>query len=187
MNHSERGEVVGVAEEAEERDRGGDGEDNRAMHSRRGSRESGDLGRPPEAPAGALPAATHAERVWEKHIEFKPERLMAGGEGEATGATESKEIKMMPFGTRRRICPRMGPAKLHLEYYFMANLVWEFQRKPATEEEEEEEDRSEKLVFSVVMKRPLSAPLSHNLGHHRGFHHGVSNYTTIIVEIFIRQ
>ena len=60
---------------------------------------------------------------------------------------------MMPFGVGRRICPGLGLALLHLEY-FVANLVRKFEWRGA---DGEEVDLTEKLEFTVVMKRPLRA------------------------------
>ncbi|KAJ3692623.1 hypothetical protein LUZ60_011718 [Juncus effusus] len=93
------------------------------------------------------------ESVWSDPMEFKPERFTEGGEAEGIDLTGSKEIKMMPFGAGRRICPGLGLALMHLEY-FVANLVKEFEWK---ELEGEEVDLSETLEFTVVMKRPLRA------------------------------
>ena len=59
-------------------------------------------------------------------MEFRPERFLAGGSGEGVDVTGSKEINMIPFGVGRRICPGLGLAMLHLEY-FVANLVKEFE------------------------------------------------------------
>ncbi|XP_059433988.1 cytochrome P450 89A2-like [Corylus avellana] len=96
-------------------------------------------------------------KVWEDPMEFKPERFMiGGGGGKVVDITGSKEIKMMPFGVGRRICPGAGLAMLHLEY-FVANLVWNFDWKAV---EGDEVDLSEKQEFTVVMKYPLKAHLS---------------------------
>nr|XP_010934622.2 cytochrome P450 89A2 [Elaeis guineensis] len=92
-------------------------------------------------------------KVWEEPMEFKPERFLAGGTGEGVDITGSREIKMMPFGVGRRMCPGLVLAMLHLEY-FVANLVREFEWKPV---DGEEVDLSEKPEFTVVMKNPLRA------------------------------
>ncbi|KAK4572099.1 hypothetical protein RGQ29_030499 [Quercus rubra] len=91
-------------------------------------------------------------------LAFKPERFLNGG-GEAFDITGSKEIKMMPFGAGRRICPASGLAILHLEY-FVANLVWNFEWKAV---EGDEVDLSEQQEFTVVMKNPLKAQISPRL------------------------
>ncbi|XVF06817.1 hypothetical protein REPUB_Repub06bG0083300 [Reevesia pubescens] len=53
--------------------------------------------------------------VWEDPMAFKPERFLSnnGKEGEAFDITGSREIKMMPFGVGRRICPSLALAMLH--------------------------------------------------------------------------
>ncbi|XP_058086033.1 cytochrome P450 89A2-like [Magnolia sinica] len=89
------------------------------------------------------------KEIWEDPMEFRPERFLDGGE--AVDITGSREIKMMPFGAGRRICPAHGLAMLHLEY-FVANLVREFEWKP---KDGEDVDLTEKLEFTVVMKNPL--------------------------------
>ncbi|XP_077248220.1 cytochrome P450 89A2-like [Tasmannia lanceolata] len=90
--------------------------------------------------------------VWKDPMEFKPERFLEGEEVDITG---SREIKMMPFGAGRRICPGMGLAMLHLEY-FIVNLVREFEWKA---KEGEEVDLTEKPAFTIVMKNPLRAAI----------------------------
>ncbi|GAB2214194.1 hypothetical protein Droror1_Dr00018534 [Drosera rotundifolia] len=90
--------------------------------------------------------------VWENPMEFMPERFL----GEAFDITGSKEVKMIPFGVGRRICPAYGLAMLHMEY-FVANLVWKFEWKVA---ERDEVDLTEKTEYTVVMKRPLRAEIS---------------------------
>ncbi|KAF8083212.1 hypothetical protein N665_0788s0012 [Sinapis alba] len=88
--------------------------------------------------------------VWDDPMAFKPERFM--GE-ESVDITGSRGIKMMPFGAGRRICPGIGLAMLHLEYY-VANMVREFEWK---EVKGCEVDLEEKVEFTVVMKHPLKA------------------------------
>nr|AYV88877.1 cytochrome P450 oxidase CYP89A164 [Polygala tenuifolia] len=95
-------------------------------------------------------------KVWEDPMTFKPERFLRGdGSVEAFDITGSKEIKMMPFGAGRRICPGYGLAMLHLEY-FMANLVWHFEWKAT----DDGVDLSEKQEFTMVMKHRLQTHLS---------------------------
>ncbi|XP_072996084.1 cytochrome P450 89A2-like [Typha latifolia] len=93
------------------------------------------------------------EEVWKEPTEFKPERFLEGGEGEGVDVTGSREIKMMPFGAGRRICPGLGLAMLHLQF-FVANLVREFEWLPV---EGKLVDLAEILEFTVVMKNPLRA------------------------------
>ncbi|KAJ6740789.1 FLAVONOID 3'-MONOOXYGENASE-RELATED [Salix purpurea] len=58
--------------------------------------------------------------VWEDPMAFKPERFLES-EAETFDITGSREIKMMPFGAGRRICPGYGLALLHLEFSL---LIW---------------------------------------------------------------
>ena len=92
--------------------------------------------------------------AWDDPLAFKPERFM--NNGEQNGGTNfdimgSKEIKMMPFGAGRRMCPGYALAILHLEY-FVANFVWNFEWKAV---DGDDVDLSEKLKFTTVMKNPL--------------------------------
>ncbi|XP_027159558.1 cytochrome P450 89A2-like [Coffea eugenioides] len=101
-------------------------------------------------------------KVWESPMEFRPERFleekMAGdnSEGQLFDVTGSKEIKMMPFGAGRRVCPGSNLALLHLEY-FVANLIWHFEWRAV---DGDDVDLSEKQEFTVVMKNPLRANVS---------------------------
>ncbi|KAJ6908081.1 hypothetical protein NC651_018503 [Populus alba x Populus x berolinensis] len=92
--------------------------------------------------------------VWEDPMAFKPERFLNSG-GETFDITGSREIKMMPFGAGRRICPAYGLAMLHLEY-FVANLIWRFEWKAV---DGDDVDLTEKEEFTVVMKNPLQAQI----------------------------
>nr|ATG29912.1 CYP77F31 [Taxus chinensis] len=87
--------------------------------------------------------------VWENPSEFVPERYMSRD----VDMTGSKEIRMMPFGVGRRICPGLGLAMLHVEL-IVARLVQKFmwESKPG-----ETVDFAEKQEFTMVMKNPLQA------------------------------
>ncbi|XP_028780616.1 cytochrome P450 89A2-like [Neltuma alba] len=95
--------------------------------------------------------------VWENPMEFKPERFLSMEKDgdEVFDITGSKEIKMIPFGAGRRICPGYNLAMFHLEY-FVANLVWNFEWKVSNGDV----DLSEKQVFTVMMKNPLQVHIS---------------------------
>uniref|UniRef100_A0ACD5WRD0 Uncharacterized protein n=1 Tax=Avena sativa TaxID=4498 RepID=A0ACD5WRD0_AVESA len=92
------------------------------------------------------------EEVWSEPEEFRPERFLDGGEGAGVDLTGSREIRMMPFGAGRRICPGMALALLHLEH-FVANLVRGFEWSAAAEGV----DLAERPEFTVTMERPLRA------------------------------
>lgn len=94
-------------------------------------------------------------QMWENPLDFNPDRFLSvgGDDAEAFGITGVREIKMMPFGAGRRVCPAYGLAMLHLEY-FVANLIWHFEWKAV---DGNNVDLSEKLEFTVVMKNPLCA------------------------------
>ncbi|CAM0902406.1 unnamed protein product [Alopecurus aequalis] len=92
------------------------------------------------------------EEVWRQPEEFRPERFLDDGEGAGVDLTGSREIRMMPFGAGRRICPSMALALLHLEY-FVANLVMGFEWLAAGDDV----DLAERPEFTVTMERPLRA------------------------------
>ena len=88
---------------------------------------------------------------WENPAEFSPERFLPGGHGEGVDVTGSREIKMMPFGVGRRICPGLGVAMLHVEY-LVANMVREFEWKEVAGDEVE---LTVKRGFTCFMEKPL--------------------------------
>ncbi|XVF30575.1 hypothetical protein REPUB_Repub16aG0070100 [Reevesia pubescens] len=94
-------------------------------------------------------------KVWDDPMTFKPERFLSrdNESEEVFDITGSREIKMMPFGVGRRICPGIGLALLHLEY-FVANLVWNFEWKAVDGDEVSLEEKTE---LTVAMKTPLQA------------------------------
>ncbi|KAE8673818.1 Cytochrome P450 89A9 [Hibiscus syriacus] len=97
-------------------------------------------------------------KVWDDPMAFKPERFMKSDscDSEVFDITGSREVRMMPFGVGRRICPGLNLALLHLEY-FVANLVWKFEWKARDGDEISLEEKQE---FTVVMKNPLMAHIS---------------------------
>ncbi|KAH0659586.1 hypothetical protein KY289_028334 [Solanum tuberosum] len=115
-------------------------------------------------------------QVWENPLDFNPHRFLSvGGDNtEVFDITGVREIKMMPFGAGRRVCPGYGLAMLHLEY-IVANLIWHFEWKAV---DGNNVDLSEKLEFTVMMKNPLCARIRPRE------HEGNSKYLT--VQLFIR-
>ncbi|RLM79642.1 cytochrome P450 89A2-like [Panicum miliaceum] len=94
------------------------------------------------------------EAVWTAAREFRPERFLDGGEGCDVDITGSKEIKMMPFGAGRRMCPGYALGMRHAEY-LVARMVRELEWLPAAEGEVV--DMAETVDFTTVMKHPLRA------------------------------
>ncbi|KAL6320488.1 hypothetical protein AAG906_007567 [Vitis piasezkii] len=102
-------------------------------------------------------------KVWEGPMEFKPERFLnSNNNGETFDITGSREIKMMPFGAGRRICPGYGLGMLHLEY-FVANLVWKFEWKAVGEDGVDLSERPLVSLLPTTMKNPLQARISPRL------------------------
>uniref|UniRef100_A0A0D9XHQ1 Cytochrome P450 n=1 Tax=Leersia perrieri TaxID=77586 RepID=A0A0D9XHQ1_9ORYZ len=95
------------------------------------------------------------KNVWDRPMEFVPERFLPGGDGELVDVTGTREIKMIPFGAGRRICPGISVGSQHLEY-LVANLVSAFEWR---EVKGMEVDFSEMFEFSAVMKKPLEVNL----------------------------
>ncbi|KAJ4707582.1 putative Cytochrome P450 [Melia azedarach] len=97
--------------------------------------------------------------AWESPLEFKPERFSCNNnhnDNDIGVTASSREIKMMPFGAGRRICPGLDLAILDLEY-FVANLVWKFEWNAV----DDDVDLSEKVEFTITgMKKPLRARVS---------------------------
>lgn len=91
--------------------------------------------------------------AWSDPMSFSPERFLPGGEAEAV---VMRELKMIPFGAGRRVCPALGASMLHFEY-FLANLVREFEWSKV---DGDEVDLTEIINGSLIfMRRPLRARL----------------------------
>uniref|UniRef100_A0ACD5Z0J4 Uncharacterized protein n=1 Tax=Avena sativa TaxID=4498 RepID=A0ACD5Z0J4_AVESA len=96
------------------------------------------------------------KNAWTDPDAFRPERFLAGGEGEGVGLVPGpKEIKMMPFGAGRRACPGGGLATMHVKS-FVAALVREFEWAPPPSGGGAV-DLTELDGFFKVMKTPLRA------------------------------
>uniref|UniRef100_A0ACD5V7U4 Uncharacterized protein n=1 Tax=Avena sativa TaxID=4498 RepID=A0ACD5V7U4_AVESA len=96
---------------------------------------------------------------WTDPDVFRPERFLAGGEGEGVGLVPGpKEIKMMPFGAGRRACPGGGLATMHVRS-FLAALVREFEWA-APPSSGGGVDLTEVDGFFKVMKTPLRAAVT---------------------------
>ncbi|KAM0926044.1 hypothetical protein ACQ4PT_003884 [Festuca glaucescens] len=96
------------------------------------------------------------ETVWTAAREFRPERFLEGAEGHGVDITGSREIKMMPFGAGRRMCPGYSLGMHHAEY-FVARMVRDLEWRPPVEGEAV--DMAETLDFTTVIKHPLRARL----------------------------
>ncbi|XP_066329024.1 cytochrome P450 89A2-like [Miscanthus floridulus] len=94
------------------------------------------------------------EEVWTAAREFRPERFLDGGDGCGVDITGSREIKMMPFGAGRRMCPGYSLGIHHAEY-FVARMVRDLEWRPPVDGAAV--DMAEELDFTVVMKQPLRA------------------------------
>lgn len=89
--------------------------------------------------------------IWPDPMTFNPERFLdPKNEVDITG---NKEVKMMPFGVGRRICPALGLGTLHINL-ILARMVQAFHWSCR---EGETLDLSEKFAFTVVMTNPLQA------------------------------
>lgn len=66
-------------------------------------------------------------KAWTEPDEFRPERFLAGGEGEFVGPIPGqKEIRMLPFGAGTRHCPSEALGMVHVRLFLTA-LVREFE------------------------------------------------------------
>jgi cytochrome P450 len=94
--------------------------------------------------------------TWTDPDEFRPERFLAGGEGEDVGPLPvPKEIRMMPFGAGHRHCPGVGMGMMLIKC-FLAKLVGEFEWAPAAQDCSGGVDVTELNGFLKLMKKPLS-------------------------------
>ncbi|KAK8957903.1 Cytochrome P450 77A4 [Platanthera zijinensis] len=99
-----------------------------------------------------FPAISEDPRLWSKPEEFDPERFLTGGE--SADITGVKEIKMIPFGAGRRVCPGLAMGTTHITL-MLARMVQAFEWRPSPEAAKV--NFGSKLEFTVVMSPPLRA------------------------------
>ena len=108
-----------------------------------------------------LDALGRDKTVWADPEEFKPERFQACVGGESTKnllSSMAGEMKMMPFGVGRRMCPAISMSLLHISY-FMANLVREFEWGEVGGEHAVQLHTDPRIEMFKLMKGPLCAHL----------------------------
>ncbi|KAF5806043.1 putative cytochrome P450 [Helianthus annuus] len=102
-----------------------------------------------------IPGISEDPKLWTNPDRFDPDRFLTGGESaDITGATE---LKMIPFGVGRRICPGLGMATLHVSL-MIGRMVQEFEW--TSWPQNSKVDFSEKTEFTVVMKNTLRAMIT---------------------------
>lgn len=110
-----------------------------------------------DIPAGAnleiyFPSISEDPKIWTHPNCFDPDRFLTGGaDADITGVTE---IRMIPFGAGRRICPGLAMGMTHITL-MVARMVqaFEWQAHPT----QPIIDFSDKSEFTVVMNKPLLA------------------------------
>ncbi|KAJ0682026.1 putative cytochrome P450 [Helianthus annuus] len=98
---------------------------------------------------------TEDPEAWESPDLFQPERFLDGGEGADVDVTGMRGVKMLPFGTGRRICPAWSLGTLHV-HMLLARMVHAFKWVPVAGNPP---DPTETFAFTVVMKNPLKATI----------------------------
>ncbi|KAK1431434.1 hypothetical protein QVD17_07893 [Tagetes erecta] len=99
-----------------------------------------------------IPGIGEDPKLWNDPGRFDPDRFLTGGEtADITGVSE---LKMIPFGVGRRICPGLGMATVHVSL-MIARMVQEFEWRSWPENSKV--DFGEKVEFTVVMKNTLRA------------------------------
>ncbi|CAD6266391.1 unnamed protein product [Miscanthus lutarioriparius] len=109
----------------------------------------------------SLEALGRDKTVWTDPDEFKPERFQACGGGESVTKnllSMAGDMKMMPFGAGRRMCPAISMSLLHIGY-FIANLMREFEWREAEGEHAVQLHTDANVLLFNFMERPLRAHL----------------------------
>ncbi|CAN6452386.1 unnamed protein product [Victoria cruziana] len=104
------------------------------------------------------PAVSEDPKLWRSPAMFMPERFLGEEDADMTGV---KEVKMMPFGAGRRICPGLSLGTLHISL-LVARMVQEFRWLPPPGCNQV--DMAEKYAFTVVAKNPIQAVIEPRRG-----------------------
>ncbi|KAL1817330.1 hypothetical protein DCAR_0521759 [Daucus carota subsp. sativus] len=97
---------------------------------------------------------TNDPKLWSDPEKFDPDRFLSGNDdADITGV---KNVKLVPFGLGRRICPGLGMASVHVSL-MIARMVQEFEWLAYPENSKV--DFTETLEFTVVMKNTLVAKI----------------------------
>ncbi|KAF5202893.1 Cytochrome p450 [Thalictrum thalictroides] len=99
-----------------------------------------------------LPSISDDPTLWSKPEVFDPDRFLSGKE--EADITGTRDIKMIPFGAGRRICPGLSMAMIHVNL-MVARMVQEFEWSALATQKKI--DFTEKLEFTTVMKYTLQA------------------------------
>lgn len=94
--------------------------------------------------------------VWERALEFAPERFLEGGSHAGTEFEAKDQFELIPFGSGRRSCPGMGLGiiTVHLQVASLLHAFdWTFPGGMAPEKL----DMAEAATFTLVKKDPLVA------------------------------
>lgn len=91
-------------------------------------------------------------RYWDNPLDFNPERFLSYERADKFDYT-GNNMKFMPFGSGRRVCPGI-PLAQKMQMFILASLLHSFDwRLP----EGEEHDLSEKFGISLKKRKPLIA------------------------------
>ncbi|XP_074366350.1 cytochrome P450 77A1-like [Apium graveolens] len=91
----------------------------------------------------------HDPKIWPNPLKFDPDRFLGGNDADITGV---KDVRLIPFGLGRRICPGLTMASIHVNL-IVARMVQEFEWSAYPENSKV--DFSETAEFTIVMKNPL--------------------------------
>lgn len=93
-------------------------------------------------------------KIWPEPEKFDPERFLGGkNDADITGV---KDVRLIPFGVGRRVCPGLAMATVHMNL-MVARMVQDFEWH--ANPENSKLDFSEKVEFTIVMKTSLVAKI----------------------------